>query len=49
MTNIDREPGEELTTAVKEAVEATTGVDFEVFFSTYLVKMKTSPILARLI
>jgi len=43
MPNEDKEPGAELMVAVKEAVEATTGVDFEVFFSAYLEKNADQP------
>lgn len=38
MPKRENEPSQELIFAVKEAVESTTGVDFEAFFSAYLEK-----------
>lgn len=43
MPNKDKEPTVELIVAVKEAVETTTGVDFEIFFSAYLKKNADQP------
>lgn len=43
MTNKDQEPTVELIVAVKEAVEATTGVEFAMFFSAYLEKNADQP------
>lgn len=40
MPKRENEPSQELIFAVKEAVESTTGVDFEAFFSAYLEKKR---------
>ena len=38
MSDRELEPNVEMIIAVKEAVEATTGIDFAIFFSAYLEK-----------
>lgn len=43
MPDKENEPSAELILAVKAAVEAATGVDFEVFFSAYLEKNADQP------
>jgi len=47
MKNKDLEPTEEMIVAVIEAVEATTGLNFEVFFSAYLEKNADQPDLKK--
>jgi hypothetical protein len=43
MTNLKEELSPELIIAVKEAVEATTGIDFKEFFSLYKEKNSDQP------